>query len=133
SRKLLGAPKHEKKKIMSRDVTRKTLLLAKEVRKVYSQLNLKRELTGTEAIVKSGLLVVEEILDVAKSIKADLIVTGTHGVSGTEKLFGSNTSNLISKSNIPVMAIPKGYRYKTIDKIIYASDLRNTLAELRTI
>ena len=133
SRKLLGISQSEMKKLVNRDMTRKILMLHKEVNKVYDQLNLKKELIGTRVIVKSGILIVEEILDEAKKNKVDLIVTGTHGASGTEKLFGSNTSNLISKSNIPILAIPKKYRYKTIEKIVYASDLRNTLVEIKRI
>ncbi|HYV91660.1 MAG TPA: universal stress protein [Chitinophagales bacterium] len=133
SRKILGVTEREMKKVVSDDVAKKMQLLDREIKEVYELLNHNRELTEKKAVVKSGFLIVEEILDVAKKNKVDLIVTGTHGATGTEKLFGSNTSNLISKSPIPVLAIPKRYRYKTIRKIIYASDLASTLLELKEI
>jgi len=133
SRKLLGLSESEIKKTISHDAGKKLVLLDKEVKEVYDLLNINRELTGTKTIVESGSLIVEEIIDAAKKNKADLIIMGTHGASGTERIFGSNTSNVISKSSIPVLAIPKNYRYKIIHKIIYASDLGNILTELKTI
>jgi len=77
---------------------------------------------------------VNGILDTAKEKKASFIVMGTHGASGLNKvLFGSNASNVISKSEIPVLTIPQRYKYKKIEKIIYASDLNNITAELKIL
>jgi hypothetical protein len=73
---------------------------------------------------------IDEIIDAAQKCKSQLIVMGTHGASGLKRiLFGSNTSNVISKSNIPVLAIPQRYRFKKINSIVYATDLNNTLYE----
>ena len=56
---------------------------------------------------------------------------GTHGASGLNKFFfGSNTSSMISKSDIPVLAIPEKLRYQKIKTILYASDLQNFAIEL---
>ena len=77
---------------------------------------------------------VDSIIDTAKEKKTNFIVMGTHGASGLKKvLFGSNASNVISKSEIPVLAIPQRYKYKKIEKIIYASDLNNIAAELKIL
>lgn len=77
---------------------------------------------------------IDEIIDAAQKCKSQLIVMGTHGASGLKRiLFGSNTSNVISKSNIPVLAIPQRYRFKKINSIVYATDLNNTINELKHI
>jgi hypothetical protein len=77
---------------------------------------------------------IEEIIKTADENKTQLIIMGTHGSSGLKRvLFGSNTSNVISKSNVPVLAIPQRYRFKKIETIVYASDLKNTFNELKHI
>jgi nucleotide-binding universal stress UspA family protein len=49
----------------------------------------------------------EEILAAAARVHADLIVVGTHGLSGARKLFfGSTTDRLLRTSGVPVLAIP---------------------------
>ncbi|MEO8256487.1 MAG: universal stress protein [Acidobacteriota bacterium] len=50
---------------------------------------------------------VQEILDVAASWPADLIVMGTHGASGFEHLvLGSVTEKVLRKAACPVMTVP---------------------------
>lgn len=77
---------------------------------------------------------IDTILDVSLKAKVDLIIMGTHGASGLRKiLFGSNTSAVIAKSTVPILAIPQRYRFRKIDTIVYASDLKNTFNELKHI
>jgi nucleotide-binding universal stress UspA family protein len=84
-------------------------------------------------LVKAGDPI-EEIIDAAQKSKSQLIIMGTHGASGLKRiLFGSNTSDVISKSNIPVLAVPQRYRFKKIKTIVYATDLTNTINELKHI
>ena len=67
--------------------------------------------------------VADEICDFALQQEADLIVLGTTGASGaSEILFGSNASSVVSKTQIPVMVIPKGSTYKDLTRIAYATD-----------
>lgn len=76
----------------------------------------------------------DEIFGASEKSKADIIIMGTHGATGLKKiLLGSNTSDVISKSKIPVLAIPQRYRFKKIETIVYASDLENTMNELKHI
>lgn len=77
---------------------------------------------------------IDTILYESQKAKFDLIIMGTHGASGLRQmLFGSNTFGVISKSTVPVLAIPQRYRFRKIDTIVYASDLKNTLNELKPI
>jgi nucleotide-binding universal stress UspA family protein len=67
--------------------------------------------------------VADEICDFAVKQEADLIILGTTGASGAaEILFGSNASSVVSKTQIPVMVIPKGTTYKDLTRIVYATD-----------
>ena len=60
-----------------------------------------------EALVREGNAA-EEILEQATSMKADLLVIGTHGRSGFERLvLGSVTEKVLRKANCPVMTVPK--------------------------
>jgi nucleotide-binding universal stress UspA family protein len=60
----------------------------------------------------------KEIIKVAKRLKIDLIVMGTHGVSGVKEFFmGSNTFRVISEAPCPVLSIQrrnKTYNFNSI-------------------
>jgi nucleotide-binding universal stress UspA family protein len=48
-----------------------------------------------------------EILKTAKRVGADLIVLGTHGLTGPDRLvLGSTTLNVLRRSVVPVLAVP---------------------------
>jgi nucleotide-binding universal stress UspA family protein len=50
----------------------------------------------------------DEIDAVAKRLSADLVVVGTHGLSGANKLFfGSTTERLLQRARVPILAVPK--------------------------
>ena len=76
----------------------------------------------------------DEIIGSSEKRKADIIIMGTHGATGLKRfVFGSTTADVISKSKIPVLAIPQRYRFKKIKTIVYASDLKNAVNELKHI
>jgi nucleotide-binding universal stress UspA family protein len=53
---------------------------------------------------------VDVILDVAHQHRADLIVVGSRGMSGTEKLvFGSTTEGLLRRADVSVLVAPAGW------------------------
>ena len=57
----------------------------------------------------------DTILVAAEEHNVDLIIMGTLGISGLkDKIFGSRTASVISKSKVPVLAIPLEYDCKTI-------------------
>ncbi len=58
-----------------------------------------------EGLVKSGYPV-EEILKVADTKQADLIIIGTHGRKGIDKMvFGSVAEKVIKSAKIPVLTV----------------------------
>ena len=51
----------------------------------------------------------DEIAKTAKRRRCDLIVMGTHGLTGADKLLiGSTTSGVLQRTTVPVLAIPAG-------------------------
>ncbi|MGE0588191.1 MAG: universal stress protein [Cyclobacteriaceae bacterium] len=70
--------------------------------------------------------VVASIEKLAQQLNADMIVMGTRGSTGLDKiLFGSNTARVIEISSCPVLAIPKEVPYRKPTKIILATDFAN--------
>ena len=63
--------------------------------------------TPIRAIVVDGRIV-PEILRVARELPADLIVMGTHGLSGFDRLLlGSVTEKTLGRAECPVLTIPR--------------------------
>ena len=62
---------------------------------------------------------VDAVIDVARSHRADLIVVGSKGMSGAERLvFGSTTEGLLRKSDVSVLVVPPAWnppRVGTVD------------------
>ncbi|MDF2438997.1 MAG: hypothetical protein K0Q95_3373 [Bacteroidota bacterium] len=53
----------------------------------------------------------------------DLIVMGTKGASGLKRIFiGSNTVKVLKEVSCPVIAVPPGYNFKEIKKVVFATD-----------
>jgi nucleotide-binding universal stress UspA family protein len=100
--------------------------------KIYQALQIKKNALRLKVAVKNGIFVTETLVAAAKKYKADLVIVGTHGATGL-KLFGSTSSEVIFQAQSPVMAIPPRYRYKKLKTIVYASDLKNLVNELRFI
>jgi nucleotide-binding universal stress UspA family protein len=73
---------------------------------------------------KEGLLV-DTIGDIVTENKVDLIVMGTQGASGMEKvLIGSYTAAILDETECPVLVIPAGATFKGIKRIMYATDFQ---------
>lgn len=78
----------------------------------------KKEGVNIIGIVTSGW-VKEEILDTAESMKADIIVMGTHGVKGfKEFITGSNTFRIVNEAKCPVLSVRKNVEPGKVKKIL---------------
>ena len=88
----------------------------------------------SQVLVVTETGTVTSILHHAEKADADIIIMGSHGKSGFEKLvFGSVTAAVIEDSEIPVMVIPPHYRFEKLDKIMYASSLHHFQGELHRL
>lgn len=120
--------------LLQEDETSKMEKLQDQVNKAYKYLNVAKIPAGTRLLVQYSPMVVERTLELAIEQKASMIIMGTHGATGINKFFfGSNTSVMISKSDIPVLAIPENYKWNAPKDILFASDLENIGKELKQL
>jgi len=53
---------------------------------------------------------VEVIVHIAIRENADLVVVGSHGMSGAERLmFGSTTEGVLRRASVPILVVPRGW------------------------
>jgi nucleotide-binding universal stress UspA family protein len=82
----------------------------------------KKDALSIESTVYTGS-VKESILQTASEKNIDLVVMGTAGANGLlQKLWGSTTSAIIGKSQVPVLAIPVNYQWKKPAKILLSTN-----------
>jgi len=93
---------------------------AKDQLKIWEK---KAEINGIEAehilIYNTGL---DELVNYTNPNYYELIIMGTHGTKGFEKILGSNTQKLIRHSEVPVLAIKHKVDFKKLSKILIATD-----------
>lgn len=64
----------------------------------------------------------------------NLVVMGLQGASALKKArLGGTTVSVIDECKVPVMAIPQFAKFKNLEHIVYASDLKNVQKELEII
>ncbi|MGN6648097.1 MAG: universal stress protein [Cytophaga sp.] len=77
-----------------------------------------------EKQVAVGLLA-DDIKQAVADFKIDMIVTGTSGASGLDGLFFGTTSvTIFEHVSCPVLVIPVKCNYRSIKKILYATDFK---------
>lgn len=91
------------------------------VENVYKELNI--EPTKIKCVVKSAVFPQSCITEYASENKIDFICISTKGAGKIKRILGTNTSNLINNSDVPVIAVPYNYKPTPIVSILYASDL----------
>lgn len=75
-----------------------------------------------ETIVSAGR-VREEVVRVSREINADMIIMGTHGVSGFKEFFiGSNAFRVVMEADCPVLSIQKSARNIGFKNIVVPID-----------
>src|SRR5690606_7158682 len=102
------------------------------VRKVYQSLKVEPGDYHCEIIegIKADICLIDYC---NKHPEVKYIVISTRGASFMNKVLGTNTGNLITKSPVPVIAVPKDYRFKPLRNVLYASDLENVEEEFEKV
>ncbi len=107
-------PELTKKELTNAETLHKTKLIRLMNKFRYS------ERIDIEPVVRQDLAV-DGILKEAEDRQVDMIIMGTKGASGIQKvLFGSNTVRVIEKAHCPVISVPDKADYDQITKIAYA-------------
>ena len=86
-----------------------------------------------ELVLLSNIDVVDGIMDYATKNGCAYICISTRGAGILRKIFGTNTAQLITKSQIPVVCVPSSYHLREIKHILYASDMTDYGNELQKV
>jgi nucleotide-binding universal stress UspA family protein len=100
------------------------MLFIKKINETLLKSKEKNSLKGVKVTesIKFGRTF-EGILSFSKKNEIDLIVMGSHGVSGIEEvLIGSNTEKIVRLSDVPVLVIKKKTTEFTPANFVFASD-----------
>lgn len=116
-------------KVESDDIKKLELTVKQISDKLGAGTNLKK----IKVVVKAGFVITHNIMLQASNYNADLIIMGTQGSGKKIKFLGGNTTEVIQKSKIPVLAIPQRVRFRKIKQMMYATDLRHFTNELTRI
>jgi nucleotide-binding universal stress UspA family protein len=74
----------------------------------------------------------ELVNDFVRTENIGLIIMGTHGSSGIDKMFGSTTLRIIKSAHVPVIAVPINARFH-LKKIVMASDNVRMSARIKAL
>lgn len=64
----------------------------------------------------------EELIELSKREKPDLILMGTRGKGGKRFLEGSLVKSVMTKCDVPMLFIPQGYNWRESKEVVYATD-----------
>src|SRR5680860_799480 len=96
----------------------------KGLEKIERQIN--KDLPNSKhkwELVSSFNMLSDEIKIQVKEKKIDLMVMGTQGATGARMiLFGTHTVHAIKKASCPLLAIPSGFKFKTLKNILFPTD-----------
>ena len=68
----------------------------------------------------------DEVEVTIKNGDIDVIVMGTQGATGAKEVFlGTNTVQVMRKSEVPVIVVPNEYRFTQMKSILYPTDFMN--------
>lgn len=127
-----GMPESYIAEIIKDNEDEKKELLRQHITKIYQSLKIPAR--KTKYIARYSTNLINEIEEVIKEEKIDMIIMGTKGASGLGRIFlGSNTARVIDKVSCPVLSIPGGRKFKAFKKITLFSDLTDLETELRDI
>lgn len=94
-------------------------------KKPYEAVNIKTH-------IRSGRPVYS-ILEESRELHIDLVVMGTQGRSGIQRvLFGSNSAEIVQQSKIPVLCIPQDASFKGFKEILFTTDYNDRDMEALT-
>jgi len=84
-------------------------------------------------VISSSFITDANIIKYASDKSFDFICISRRGGGKVKKIFGTNTSNLILQSEVPVIAVPNTYRHIKIKSVLYATDLSDLEKEMKKV
>jgi len=96
-----------------------------------SEAFFKEHFVKPRHMVKVGSIF-SDIADIANEMNANLVVMGTHGIKGVQKLTGSNALKVIIHSSVPFIIVQGPPAKKKFEKIVFPIDFRSENKEKNT-
>ncbi|WP_158840944.1 universal stress protein [Polaribacter sp. L3A8] len=102
----------------------KAIYFLKLAEKKFKHFLVKEYLEGVKLVpIIKHFKVFSEINAIAEEVKADLIIMGSHGVSGLKEFFvGSNTEKVVRFANLPVLIVKNEMINTDFSDIVVATD-----------
>ena len=88
-----------------------------KLNKIIENLHIDSNDISVEAKVVEGNIF-EDIAKIAEEETARLIIMGTHGAKGMQKLFGSYAMKVVSNSSVPFLVVQDGVKRTTLNNIV---------------
>ena len=120
---------------ISKSLKRDILLLhvvaeEKDAGSMKGEMEASSEKLGKEYGIKPHTTIVggsifHAIGNTAKEMKAEMIIMGTHGVKGAQKLFGSKALKVVVSSRIPFLVVQDKPAKEKIDTILLPIDFKS--------
>ena len=85
-----------------------------------------------KAVVHIGSIF-EDIGRIARQEAAQLIIMGTHGATGMQKLLGSHAMKVITSSNVPFLVVQEKTTIENVDRIVVPIDLTKESLQIANI
>ncbi len=106
------------------DIARENSRLKEEAEKINAKLGF-----TPDTIVREGSIF-KTINQVSEEIHAGLIVMGTHGIKGFQKLTGSHALKVIVGSKVPYYVVQAAPKDSSVKKIVFPVDFRKENKEM---
>jgi nucleotide-binding universal stress UspA family protein len=100
-----------------------------DIESSFNKLKLKTQelkknfMVSSHPVVKTGNIF-DTINDVSHEYKAEMVVMGTHGIKGIQKIIGSRALKVITNSKMPFVVIQDKPQSSKFDKIVFPIDFR---------
>lgn len=112
------------------DISVEELHKVSDIKLKELKINLEHITSGKIKIYTESRLgyVTEVIEDISEKVKPLMIIMGSKGTSEIERLFmGSNTLSAVMNIQYPILVIPAGVRFRKIENIGFACDLKEVV------
>lgn len=129
----IGLAKHNDGTVLAIHITAKKSekeSAKEQFEKILNQLNETDKELVNHSIFNGS--VYDDIAKAAEIIKANLIVMGTHGAKGMQKLMGSNALKIVSSTGTPFLIMQEGSSLKKIETIVMPFNFEKDSIQIST-
>ena len=106
----------------------KDRLKAEETMRLFAEQHSSDHAKIVTKVIEGSLT--QEIEEVVKIMKVDLVILGTHCITGLGKVFKSYAFKIVEDITVPLIIVQKETTFKTIKKIVMTIDLERESVQI---